>query len=448
MTVRTLQVLINGTLVGTLRDESNIWSFQYAATWLDSPGAFPLAPSLPLATDWQVDGASVRPVQWFFDNLLPEELMRQVLAKEVGVESADAFGMLERMGMESAGALVLQAEGAPQPEMGMQPLTWSDLSQRIRNLPRASLNKDAPKRMSLAGAQHKMVVIFKPQRKELWEPLKGTPSTHILKPNSTAEGYPHSVINETFTMMLAGRMELDVPEIHHLYVPEPAFIISRFDRTPGPEEPARVHALDGIQMLNEPAYNKYTSATLPKLKDLIGQCRNKVRARLDVYRWIIFNTMVGNSDSHLKNISFLVDQDGKRVAPFYDLLCTAVYHTPACSDGDAVWPHEKLSSPVVGAEFFEDVTYDKLIDTGIELGLNKATATREVGKIVSRLGGAAEDIANKLEATMRDPAGPNGTPARETIGAESHLLRSIRMIVIADMLRFVRLPAPAAQAPS
>ena len=126
--MRTLQVLINGALVGTLRDEDNIWSFQYAATWLDSPGAFPLAPSLPLATNWQVDGSSVRPVQWFFDNLLPEELMRQVLAKEVEVESTDAFGMLERMGMESAGALVLQAEGAPQPEKGMQPLTWNDLS--------------------------------------------------------------------------------------------------------------------------------------------------------------------------------------------------------------------------------------------------------------------------------------------------------------------------------
>jgi len=164
-----------------------------------------------------------------------------------------------------------------------------------------------------------------------------------------------------------------------------------------------------------------------------------------VYRWIIFNTMVGNSDSHLKNISFLVDQDGKRVAPFYDLLCTAVYHTPVYSDGDAVWPREKLASPVADAEFFEDVTYEKLIVTGIELGLNRVTAVREVRKIVSKLADAAEDIANKLEATMRDAAGPNGTPTRETIGAQSRLLRSIRMIVIADMLRFVRLPTPAVQ---
>ena len=34
MTTRTLQVLINGALVGTLRDADNIWAFQYAGTWL------------------------------------------------------------------------------------------------------------------------------------------------------------------------------------------------------------------------------------------------------------------------------------------------------------------------------------------------------------------------------------------------------------------------------
>ena len=76
MTARTLQVLINGALVGTLRDENNIWAFQYASSWLQTPGAYELAASIPLNEGWQVDGSSVRPVQWFFDNLLPEELMR------------------------------------------------------------------------------------------------------------------------------------------------------------------------------------------------------------------------------------------------------------------------------------------------------------------------------------------------------------------------------------
>ena len=447
MTARTLQVLINGALVGTLRDENNIWAFQYASSWLQTPGAFELAASIPLNEGWQVDGSSVRPVQWFFDNLLPEELMREVLAKEEGMEPADAFGLLQRLGAESAGALVLQPEGTEPPEKGVLPLAWKDLSHRIRNLPKASLNKGAPKRMSLAGAQHKMVVIYEPKSHELGEPLKGTPSTHILKPNSTAEGYPNSVINETFTMMLAARLGLNVPKVWHLYLPEPAFIIERFDRAPGPEEPLRLHVLDGTQMLNEPSYNKYSSETFPKLKDLIEQCRNKAAARLEVFRWIVFNTMVGNSDSHLKNISFIVDHEGRRVSPFYDLLCTAVYHTRVFLDEGAVWPNEKLSSPVAGANCFSDVTFDKLIATGLELGLSKSAAVREVVKIVGRLTGAADEIIAQLESILADAGAPQGAPSPMTKAAERRMLRSIRSIVIADMLRYVRLPVAAAKEP-
>lgn len=62
------------------------------------------------------------------------------------------------------------------------------LSARIRQLPMASLNKQAAKRMSLAGAQHKMVVCFDPATGGLAEPLEGSASTHILKPDSNAVG--------------------------------------------------------------------------------------------------------------------------------------------------------------------------------------------------------------------------------------------------------------------
>jgi serine/threonine-protein kinase HipA len=63
---------------------------------------------------------------------LPEEQLREVLAKEVGVAPADAFGMLERLGAESAGALVLQPEGDGQAQRGAQQLERSALSARIR----------------------------------------------------------------------------------------------------------------------------------------------------------------------------------------------------------------------------------------------------------------------------------------------------------------------------
>ena len=43
--------------------------------------------------------------------------------------------------------------------------------------------------------------------------------------------------------------------------------------------------------------------------------------------WICFNLLIGNNDSHSKNISLLF-QDGKNeLAPFYDLVCTAIYST-------------------------------------------------------------------------------------------------------------------------
>lgn len=439
MSRRALQVLINRELVGTLIDENNVWGFQYAQSWLASSQPYPLSPALPLNSELQLDGGTARPVQWFFDNLLPEEKLREVIGKEEGIEPADAFGLLERLGAESAGALVLQPEGAEEAPKGTQDLAYDALSKRIRELPLASLNKQAPKRMSLAGAQHKMVVCFSPPTGRLVEPLKGSPSTHILKPNSTAVGYPHSVVNETFTMRLAGMLGVRVPPVWRLYVPEPVYIVERFDRAQGAEgqELLRVHALDGCQTLNESAIYKYSSATFPKLQRLIQMCRNKAAARIDVFRWILFNTLAGNSDCHLKNISFLIDTEGMRVAPFYDLLCTAVYHTRAMAHENAVWPQEDLAMPVLGAARFGDVTQRKLIDTGLELGLGVATVNREVQRMVQRIERVADGLIAEMTAEYQShPLLAQAPP--EAKGAELYLLRTIRHVVIADMLAQVK----------
>jgi len=432
---RLLQVLINGEMVGTLVDSNNVWGFQYDSAWLNTPKAFALSPALPLGPQTVLDGSTFRPVQWFFDNLLPEDRLREVIGHEEGILAADAFGLLERLGAESAGAVVLQPPGAPEAPKGLQALPWPALSKRIRQLPTASLSQQAPKRMSLAGAQHKVVVNFDPATGQLEEPLKGTPSTHILKPNSTAPGYPHSVVNETFTMRLAATLGLNVPRVWRLYVPEPVFIIERFDRRWGPQasEPLRLHTLDGCQSLNESGVFKYTSATFPKLKALIGQCRNKAAARMEVFRWILFNTLVGNSDCHLKNISFLIDREGQRVAPFYDLLCTAVYHTRVYADEGAVWPDEALAMPVAGATRFGHVTRNKLIETGIQLGLATKTAERVTHQMVDKLPGAVDTLIAQMDDEY-DDANLMGNADETTRGAERQLLRAIRHVVIGDML--------------
>lgn len=438
---RCLAVSTNGRAIGTLVEQSDIWAFEYEDAWRQAADAFPLSPALPLSEKRHCDGSTHRTVQWYFDNLLPEELMREVISREQNVNVSDAFGLLECLGAESAGSLVLQPPGSLPAEQGEQPLATAELSERIRNLSRASLTSKSPKRMSLAGAQHKMVVLFDPGTGALREPLRGSASSHILKPNGSSAQYPHSVINETFTMRLARRLGLNVPPVYRLYVPEPVYIIERFDRAWDASAKVwqRKHVLDACQLLDQPAVFKYRNANLETLGHLIGLCRQKAAARLAIFRWILFNTLVGNSDSHLKNISFLMSGEGVQVAPFYDLLCTAVYHTRVYAEGAAIWPGEPLAIPVVGAAVFADVTREKLAKTGLALGLAPSAVKREIAKMINDLPGAADGLIAEMEREFAAIAAGSPQPdaMRATQGAEAQLLRSARKIIIADMLRQV-----------
>ena len=102
---------------------------------------------------WPRTAASSRPVQWYFDNLLPEEALRTVIAKDAGLSAEDAFGLLAYFGAESAGSLVLRDPRIAIPaETGVRPLSLQELNARILNLPTHRSPKTCRKRMSLAGA--------------------------------------------------------------------------------------------------------------------------------------------------------------------------------------------------------------------------------------------------------------------------------------------------------
>ena len=50
------------------------------------------------------------------------------------------------------------------------------------------------------------------------------------------------------------------------------------------------------------------------------QCSIPLIAKRAILDWLIFNVLIGNSDAHGKNISFLVGKQSYQLAPFYDLL--------------------------------------------------------------------------------------------------------------------------------
>jgi len=144
MNGRTLRASINQAEVGTLQEVNGLWSFQYANAWLENPQSFALSPHLPLAAESLLDGASLRPVQWYFDNLLPEEGQRVLLAGDAKLDSADAFGLLAYYGAESAGSVTLLLPDAQmQTGIPLRPLPDDALEARIRLLPKAPLTQAA-----------------------------------------------------------------------------------------------------------------------------------------------------------------------------------------------------------------------------------------------------------------------------------------------------------------
>jgi serine/threonine-protein kinase HipA len=430
MNGRSLTAWINHTLVGTLQEVDGLWSFRYSDDWLNNPRCFALSPHLPLNSERLLDGASQRPVQWYFDNLLPEEGQRVLLARDARLDVADAFGLLTFYGAESAGSLTLLPPGAePAATEPLQPLTDNMLHVRIQQLPKAPLTQGAVKRMSLAGAQHKLAVVL--QNNELFEPAGATPSTHILKPDHPDEDYLHSVINEWFVMRLAKRLGLDVPDVHRRYVPAPVYVIDRFDRVKESGAWQRRHVIDACQLLGLDRSFKYNQGSMENLAALANACRSPAVARARLFAWLVFNILVGNSDAHLKNLSFTVSHEGIQLAPFYDLLCVASYDTPTFNKN--LWPTQtQLAWPVLGVHHFFDINRRLLLDAGAMLNLTRATAERLLEKLRGRIVQEADKLYSEIEADNAaiQQIHPQLTA---TMIAEAHSLRSIVHAIIKDM---------------
>lgn len=428
---RLLQASIDDQVIGWLHEVNGLWSFQYNTAWLSAPHAHPLSPHLPLQPDLLMDGATQRPVQWYFDNLLPEEGQRELLARDARVDRADAFGLLTAYGAETAGSLTLLPPGATAAAAGLRPLPDGALSARIAQMPRLPLAHGAVKRMSLAGAQHKLAVTVG-ANDLLFEPEGSRASTHILKPDHPDTDYPHSVANEWFTMRLAARLSLDVPTVARRYVPEPVYLIQRFDRQANADGCKRLHAIDACQVLGLDRAYKYREGSIARLAELAIACRSPAVARTRLYAWLLFNVLIGNSDAHLKNLSFLVTHQGLQLAPFYDLLSVACYDTTAYNKDR--WPATtELAWPILGISRFADVNRDVLLAAGTALGLNLATTNRLLDRLCQRIRAEADLLHAQLEAENADLA--RTTPALwPTLAGEARCIRTLRHVVIEDML--------------
>ncbi len=464
--MRELQILADQHRVGTLREHNNLWVLTYDADWARRDDAYDLSPALPRSTLQHRDGATVRPVQWYFDNLLPEETLRRLVAQDAGLrDHEDAFALLQYLGAESAGSLTLLPPGtAALTAAALQPLPYDALSQRIRQLPRTALTRDAPKRMSVAGAQHKLLVVRKGEA--LFGPVGATPSTHILKPDHPdVQTYPASAFVEHLTMGLAQAAGLPVPAFGLLHVPEPVYVIERFDRHTDPQtllpvtdaappQVRRLHVIDACQLLNRSRLFKHAGATVAALREAIERTGDTLTLPQRLFRWLVFNMLVGNDDCHLKNLSFIVQAGTITLAPHYDMLATGVFHTRAMAGDDGRWPQVELAVRLADdVRHFSTVTPDAVLAAAAVLGVPQSVARRVVQEVVTRTlrqfdsvySGHFPDEPGLLDAAATAPTSAAGAPAAAepargqgvdpsaAQAIERRILRVLRHVILPEM---------------
>ena len=416
--MRELKVYINTEIVGTLFEDNDIWSFQYVKEWIDNSNNYALCTDLPLSEKLHVDGSSKRYIQWFFDNLLPEEGARGLLAKDININEADSFGILSVVGAESAGAITLSLKGSIDTETShVMELSFDDLNARIAGLPDIPLNNVKSKRMSIAGAQHKMLVVLDDGK--FYEPVGNTPSSHILKPElSKPDLYWQTVRNEWFVMNLAKSLGFNVPQTFVYYFPAAAYVIERFDRINVFPKQKRIHALDTCQALGLSRSVKYALSNVEQLNQFAEGLRGKGAAKIAIFNWVIFNAVVGNTDAHLKNLSCLVSSQGAVLSPMYDLICTAIY------EGERGHLNAELSQPMGSAKTLGELTREDIFVFGKGLGLPQKLCLRLLNKLLNEIEVKADKLILHVE-------GLSDIPHK---AGELRMLREIRYKLIAEMV--------------
>jgi serine/threonine-protein kinase HipA len=321
--VSVLEVMLHGKPIGTLTLVQGLRTlFAFNEDYVEDAAR----PTLSLSFKDQFGGllTDQHPVQRvvppFFSNLLPEGPLRDYLAKRAGVNAGREFFLLWVLGRDLPGAVsVRPADGeALPPEVG-DILGEPDTKNRLR--------------FSLAGVQLKFSALKNKGRGGgLTIPAQGVGGHWIVKlPSMQFPGMPE---NEFSMMSLAAKMGMDVPELQLVDLdaldgmPDGigelkgrALAVRRFDRS----DDGPVHMEDFAQVFGLFPEEKYGKRTYRSIANVI-YLEAGVVALQEYIRRLVFSTLIGNADMHLKNWSLLYP-DGRNatLSPAYDLLSTVPY---------------------------------------------------------------------------------------------------------------------------
>jgi serine/threonine-protein kinase HipA len=273
----------------------------------------------------------------YFAGLLPEgELLRRLEQTRSHPEDRTSFGVLAAAGRDLPGALeIIPSDVSTLPESVRQHPTLDGQRRPVV----AAVEGDTEGAASVSGVQNKLALstaqlATTPKARRYTLPTRGSPSDLIAK--LPARNDDSQIWNEYASMQLAAAAgveiavcnpmpitTIDVEGIADALGAGLHFLgVHRFDRS----NDGRIHAEDGCQVLTRMPNRKYGAVDeyLNLARVLHRQGANGADDLRQFFVRQTVNTLLGNSDAHLKNISFLY-RDGVRptLSPAYDIVCVA-----------------------------------------------------------------------------------------------------------------------------
>lgn len=320
---------------GRIRADEPHYEFVYGRSYLALAGAIPLDPrELPLR------GKSFRPdvgeLHGVLRDAAPDAWGRRVMLYRAGGAPLSELDFLRLAGYDRIGALDVCDSAERYEVSAFAPVTLDDLFRAARMIEEgealpAELDNALLHGSSIGGARPKAL-------------LEDGGKKWIAKFSSSADHHP-LVRFEHAAMWLAGRCGIQIPEIQLARaMGRDVLLIRRFDRVLAKGN--SWHRRFMISALTALGLHE-TEAQMSSYVDLAGFIRrfgdDFVRDARELYMRMVFNILVGNTDDHARNHSFLWDGRTYVLSPAYD-ICPMLRSGHTASQGMEVGRFGRLST--------------------------------------------------------------------------------------------------------
>ncbi|MBE5970679.1 MAG: type II toxin-antitoxin system HipA family toxin [Lachnospiraceae bacterium] len=373
-------------------NDYNDATFSYDEDYLNSDEAAPISISMPLQEE-KFDSSKTRN---YFEGLLPEGFSRRAVAEWIKTDEKDYLTILGQLGKECLGAVRI-IENEKNDKAAYEKLSLEEVKKLASEGATKSTQILLKTHLSLTGASGKVGLYYDEENDGWYLPKGDAPSTHIVKQSHVR--LDKIVINEQLCTMAAKNVGIDVPKSFIINVgkgrdEDILFATERYDRVMSKTNigklarPYRLHQEDFAQALGIAAEQKYEhekSGYLRQMFDLLRKkSANPIEDQKKMLDIIIFNYLIGNTDSHIKNYSLLYDKSLKyvRLAPAYDMVATRIYG----------------GSSEMSFYYGDEIELEKIKRKSFE------TLAEEVGLSTKTVLSAFDNIADKLEKAFEDAA--------------------------------------------